>query len=90
MRSLLLERTQSILVGVENSLLLVKAETVVDWHRRAFRTYWRLKSKVGQAGRKSISAELQPTIFRMARENPPWQAPRIHGELLMLGFDVCE
>src|SRR5215469_2820356 len=74
----------------KNSLLLVKPETVVEWHRRAFRTYWRLKCKVRQAGRKPISAELQQTIFRMARENPTWGAPCIHGELLMLGFDLSE
>ena len=29
-------------------------------------------------------------IFRMVVENPTWGAPLIHGELLMLGFDLCE
>ena len=29
-------------------------------------------------------------IFRMVAENPTWGAPRIHGELLMLGFDLSE
>ena len=74
----------------KNSLLLVKPETVVEWHRRGFRLYWRLKSKAGPAGRSPISPELQQLIFRVARENPTWGAPRIHGELLMLGFDVAE
>jgi transposase InsO family protein len=74
----------------KSSLLLVKPETVVEWHRRGFRIYWRLKSKVGQAGRKLISPELQQIIFRMASENPTWGAPRIHGELRMLGFDLSE
>ena len=74
----------------KSSLLLVKPETVVEWHRRGFRLYWRLKSKAGPAGRSPISPELQQLIFRIARENPTWGAPRIHGELLMLGFDVAE
>jgi hypothetical protein len=74
----------------KNCLLLVKPETVVDSDRRDFRTDWRLKSKVSQARRKAISAQLQPTIFRMAGENRTWGAPRMRGELLMLGFDVSE
>jgi transposase InsO family protein len=74
----------------KSSLLLVKPETVVDWHRRGFRIYWRLKSQMGRAGRKPISPELQQIILRLTRENSTWGAPRIHGELLMLGFDVSE
>jgi hypothetical protein len=76
--------------GWRNSLLVVKPETVVEWHRRGFRLCWRLKSKVGPVGRKPISPELQQLITRMANDNPTWGAPRIHGELLMLGFDVSE
>jgi hypothetical protein len=45
---------------------------------------------MGRAGRKPISPELQQIILRLTRENPTWGAPRIHGELLMLGFDVSE
>jgi putative transposase len=76
--------------GWKASLLVVKPETVVEWHRRAFRRYWRLKSKAKQIGRTPISKELQQLIFQMASENPTWGAPRIHGELKMLGFDVAE
>ena len=74
----------------KSSLLLVKPETVVQWHRRGFRYYWRLKSRTKQAGRTPITPELQQLIFRIASENPTWGAPRIHGELLMLGFDLGE
>ena len=41
-------------------------------------------------GRKRLSKEIRELIFRMVAENPTWGAPRIHGELLMLGFDVSE
>ena len=76
--------------GWKASLLVVKPETVVEWHRRGFRLYWQLKSKAKQIGRTPISKELQQLIFQMASENPSWGAPRIHGELKMLGFDVAE
>jgi len=72
------------------SLWVVKPETVVEWHRRGFRLYWRLKSKAKPIGRTPISKDLQQLIFQMASENPSWGAPRIHGELLMLGFNIGE
>jgi hypothetical protein len=56
----------------KSPLLQVKPETVVEWHRRGFRFYWRLKSKAGPAGRSPISPELQQLIFRMVNENPTW------------------
>jgi hypothetical protein len=53
--------------------------------------YWKLISKVRRTvGRRPTSKEIQELIFRMVVENPTWGAPRIHGELLMLGFDVSE
>jgi putative transposase len=76
--------------GWKASLPVVKPETVVEWHRRGFRLYWRCKSKAKQIGRTPISKDLQQLVFRMASENPTWGAPRIHGELKMLGFDVAE
>jgi putative transposase len=75
----------------EKSLLVVTPETVVRWHRAGFRMYWSMISKVcKRVGRRRISNEVRDLIFRMVAENPTWGAPRIHGELLMLGFDVCE
>ncbi len=53
--------------------------------------YWKLISKVRRpAGRRQTSKEVRELIFRMVAENPTWGAPRIHGELLKLGFDVSE
>src|SRR5215472_6760863 len=72
-----------------DTMLIVKSETVLRWHRRGFRAYWRWKSW-RRGGRPRIDGELQALIRRMSRENPTWGAPRIHGELLMLGIDVSE
>jgi transposase InsO family protein len=71
--------------------LVVTPETVVRWHRAGFRWYWKLISKVRKPmGRTPTSKVVRDLIFRMVTENPTWGAPRIHGELLMLGFDVSE
>ena len=77
--------------GWQQSLIAVTPETAVRWHRAGFRLYWRLISKVGRpTGRRQTSKEVRELIFRVVIENPTWGAPRIHGELLMLGFDVSE
>ena len=70
-------------------LLIVKPETVVRWHRAGFRLYWRWRSRQ-RGGRPRISEEIRTLIRRLAAENAAWGAPRIHGELLKLGFDVSE
>jgi len=69
--------------------LWVKPETVIRWHRRGFRAYWRWKSW-RRGGRPRIDRGLRELIRRISRENPLWGAPRILGELLMLGIDVSE
>ena len=72
-------------------IIVATPETVVRWHRAGFRMYWRLISRVREpAGRRPTPKELRELIFRMVTENPTWGAPRIHGELLMLGFDISE
>ena len=77
--------------GWKHSLIIVTPETVVRWHRAGFRLYWRLISKArARVGRMPTSKGVRDLIFRMVAENPTWGAPRIHGELLMLGFDLSE
>ena len=77
--------------GWKQALIVVTPETVVRWHRAGFRLYWKLISKVrSPIGRRQTPKEVRELIFRMVAENPAWGAPRIHGELLMLGFDVSE
>src|SRR6202051_2860673 len=77
--------------GWKQALLVVTPETVVRWHRTGFRMYWRLISRVrAQVGRRRTPKQVRELIFQMVAENPTWGAPRIHGELLMLGFDLSE
>jgi len=71
-------------------LVFVKPETVVRWHRAGFRRYWTWLSPRGRRGRPRTGESLRALIRRMAMENAGWGAPRIHGELLMLGFVVSE
>lgn len=68
---------------------VVEPGTILRGHREGFRTYWRWKSR-NRAGRPRIQRELRDLIRRMNRENLLWGAPRIHGELLKLGFEVAE
>jgi hypothetical protein len=68
---------------------VVQPDTILRWHRAGFRAYWRWKSGA-RAGRPPVSRELRELIHRMSKENPLWGAPRIHGELLKLGFEIAE
>ena len=67
---------------------VVQPETILRWHRAGFKMVWRWKSR--KAGRPKIDRDLRDLIRRMNRENPLWGASRIHGELLMLGFEVAQ
>ena len=69
--------------------ILVKPGTILAWHRAGFRSFWRWRSR-NSGGRPGIATEIRTLIRRMAVENPGWGAPRIHGELLKLGFDLSE
>lgn len=70
-------------------LVIVKPETVVGWHRAGFRLYWHWRSRP-RGGRPKVSEEVRTLIRGMAAENADWGAPKIHGELLKLGFEVSE
>ena len=68
---------------------VVQPNTILRWHRAGFRAYWRWKSR-GGSGRPKVCRGLRDLILRMSKENPLWGAPRIHGELLKLGYEVAE
>lgn len=76
--------------GWRRPLTLVRPETVIAWHRKGWRLWWRFKSKPKDTGRPRIPWEVIELIRRISRENPTWGAPRIHGELMMLGHLVSE
>src|SRR4051794_39202835 len=68
------------------ALILVEPETVVSWHRAGYRLFWRWRSRQPRQVRPKVTEEIRALIRRMKRENPTWGAPRIHGELLAVGF----
>jgi hypothetical protein len=70
--------------GWRSSLHIVRPDTVIAWHRRAFAWYWARKSR-RRPGRPNVAAEIRHLIRDMSEANPLWGAPRIHGELLKLG-----
>jgi putative transposase len=70
-------------------MVLVKPATV-QWNRKAFRLYWRWRSRSRQIGRPKTSTQNRQLIRQMTMANPIWGAPRIHGELLMLGIKVSQ
>src|SRR6267154_1204594 len=71
-------------------MVLVKPATVIQWHRKGFRLYWRWRSRSSHPGRPKTPRETRDLIRKMSIANPLWGAPRIHGELLKLGFDVSQ
>ena len=76
--------------GCLQTLHVFKADTLVRWHRRGFRLYWTWKSHRRRGGRRPIAADVRELIRLMSRENVGWGAPRIHGELRMLGIDISQ
>ena len=71
------------------TLTIIRPETLVRWHRAGFRNYWRWKSG-SRGGRPKIESDLRALMRRMSIANPLWGAPRIHGGLLKLGFEVAQ
>lgn len=75
----------------KRALLVVQPETVVRWHRAGFKTYWKwISRRRTRPGRNPTPKALRELIFRMVAENSTWGAPRIHGELKMLGYEISE
>jgi transposase InsO family protein len=75
--------------SILNTIIIIKPETLVRWHRSGFRRYWRWKSR-NPGGRPPIHAEVRALIRRMSIENVLWGAPRIQGELFKLGFAIAQ
>ncbi len=75
--------------GVLDTIVIVKPDTVVRWHRRGFRAFWRYMSR-GRSGRPRIPKEIRDLFREVSLVNPLWGAPRIHGELLKLGIEVAQ
>src|ERR1700724_1247690 len=76
-------------LSILEALTIIRPETLVRWHRVGFRFYWCWKSRT-RGGRPQIETDLRGLIRRMSIENPLWGAPRIHGELLKLGFEIAQ
>jgi len=77
--------------GWRKALVLIQPDALVSWHRTGFKLYWKwLSRKHAVVGRKATGKELRKLIFRLVAENRTRGAPRIHGELRMLGFDISE
>jgi hypothetical protein len=73
------------------SLVIVQPDTVLRWRRNGWSAIWRYRLRGRwRGGRPRVSNEVRQLIAQMARENFLWGAPRIHGELLMLGFSVSQ
>ena len=74
----------------QESLIVVKPDTVVRWHRKGFALYWRRLSRANHTGRPGTGKEIRELIRKMAGANPLWGSPRVHGELLKLGMHISE
>src|SRR5258707_11030974 len=86
---LLLVWLHRLFPSVLNAVTIVQPETVIRWHRTGFRLYWRWKSR-SPGGRPKVPLEIRHLIREMSLANRLWGAPRIHGELLKLGFLVAQ
>jgi putative transposase len=73
----------------KSALVVVRPATVVAWHRRGFAWYWTRRSRP-RGGRPRAGAEIRRLVWEMAVANRLWGAPRIHEELVKLGFEVSE
>jgi hypothetical protein len=70
----------------KSALVVVKPATIIGWHKKGFKLYWKRKSR--RVGRPNIDWRLIKLIRKMQKENPLWSAQRIQGELAILGYSV--
>lgn len=71
----------------KDNLAIVKPETVIKWHRKGFKLFWKFKSK-RKGGRERIDFEARKLIVQLAKDNASWGIPRIHGEIQKLGYNI--
>ena len=78
--------------GWRHALIFVQPDTWSVGRRKRFRRFWaRLSRPNGsRRGRPTVGSEIRRLIRQMAIANPLWRAPRIHGELKMLGISISE
>jgi transposase InsO family protein len=74
----------------KSALVIVRPETVISWQQKRFKRYWWRLSQSKGPGRPRVSSEIRTLISNMAAANPFWGAPRVHGELLKLGYEISE
>ena len=73
----------------KDNLVIVKPGTVIKWHRQGFKLFWKMKSKQ-KSGRSRVDIEVRKLIIQLAEKNKLWGIPRIHGELLKLGYNISQ
>jgi transposase InsO family protein len=73
-----------------SALIVVQPDTVIRWHRDWLRRRWTRRSRRRHDGRPPIDQQIRTLVREMATANPLWGAPRIHGELRMLGVHISE
>ena len=80
----------SVWNGWESRVSIVKAATVIGWHRKGFGLFWSWRIRHVKRGRPAVPKQIRQLIRLLSRENPLWGAPHIHGELLKLGINIGE
>lgn len=84
-----LSLSKKVLNNWKESLVIVKPETVIKWHRQGFKLFWKMKNKY-KGGRKRKDSITRKLIIQLAKENIYWGIPRIHRELLKLGYNISQ
>jgi putative transposase len=74
----------------KSGAFILKASTVVGWHRKGFHLLWTWKIRRGKPGRPVVPKEVRELIRTLSRDKALWGAPRIHSELLKLGIEIGE